>query len=84
LLFYLFYQLCLLLVVAELAEAQAQGVFIDSPVEGVKYISGSQSGITDADGKFTYEAGKTFGVVVGWLNFDFLPHSKTSLPFPAL
>jgi len=43
----------------------AQGVFIDSPVEGVEYISGSQSGITNADGKFTYEVGKNVEFKIG-------------------
>ncbi|HEC26304.1 MAG TPA: hypothetical protein ENI67_02725 [Gammaproteobacteria bacterium] len=50
------------------------GSFIDSPVEGLSYRSGSQSGITDSKGAFTYEAGQdvifsiggvTLGTVAG-------------------
>ena len=32
------------------------GVFLDSAVEGLSYVSGSISGLTDADGRFVYEA----------------------------
>lgn len=46
------------------------GVFIDGPVEGLAYESGSQKGLTDAAGTFRYEEGQpvTFsvgGVVLG-------------------
>ena len=43
----------------------ATGYFIDSPVEGLTYVSGGQSGTTDASGKFTYEVGKTVKFSVG-------------------
>lgn len=48
----------------------AEGVFIDSPVEGLSYVSGSVEGVTDVDGTFTYEVGAeiTFsvgGIVIG-------------------
>lgn len=43
----------------------ATGYFIDSPVQGLTYVSGSQSGTTDASGKFTYEVGKTVKFSVG-------------------
>jgi len=48
----------------------ATGKFVDAPVEGLKYVSGGQSGFTGANGEFTYEIGQsvTFsvgGVVVG-------------------
>lgn len=32
----------------------AQGVFVDSPVEGLYYITANTSGVTDAKGTFTY------------------------------
>ena len=40
------------------APETATGVFIDGPVSGLNYTSGNQSGITGADGTFTYEAGQ--------------------------
>jgi hypothetical protein len=48
----------------------ASGKFIDAPVEGMKFLSGAQTGLTGANGEFSYEVGKsvTFsvgGVVVG-------------------
>ncbi len=48
----------------------ATGKFVDAPVEGLRYVSGAQSGYTGANGEFTYEVGKTVtfsvgGVVVG-------------------
>jgi hypothetical protein len=43
----------------------ATGYFIDSPVQGLTYVSGGQSGTTDADGKFTYEVGKTVKFSIG-------------------
>lgn len=36
----------------------ATGIFTDGPVSGLNYISGNQSGITGADGTFTYEVGQ--------------------------
>jgi hypothetical protein len=46
----------------------SQGVFIDSPVEGISYLSGSQSGKTDATGKFEYEEGKSVIFSVGGIS----------------
>lgn len=42
-----------------------QGQFIDSAVEGLRYVSGSQSGTTDASGRFYYEDGNTVQFYVG-------------------
>ncbi|MCP4347788.1 MAG: serine hydrolase [Desulfobacterales bacterium] len=42
-----------------------QGIFLDSPVEGLFYISGNQSGYTDSEGKFTYEEGKSVTFKIG-------------------
>ena len=46
------------------------GIFKDSNVAGMSFVSGSQSGVTGADGSFTYERGQdvTFslgGVIIG-------------------
>lgn len=41
------------------------GVFVDSAVEGVTYISGDLSGVTDSDGRFEYQSGQTVTFMVG-------------------
>jgi len=38
--------------------ATGTGYYVDSAVAGVNYICGSQTGITDKDGKFIFEQGK--------------------------
>ena len=45
----------------------AKGYFIDSPVEGVRYKSGAQSGVTGADGSFIYEEGASIEFYLGGL-----------------
>ena len=42
-----------------------EGQFKDSNVAGVSYVSGGQTGVTDSQGKFTYEEGKTVVFSVG-------------------
>ena len=42
-----------------------QGLFLDSPVEGLGYTSGDQSGLTDAQGTFNYEDGNTVSFLIG-------------------
>ena len=41
------------------------GVFLDSAVEGISYVSGSVSGVTDVNGTFTYEVGNTVTFTIG-------------------
>lgn len=43
----------------------ATGQFKDSNTIGLNYVSGGQSGVTGADGSFTYEVGKTVTFSVG-------------------
>ena len=43
----------------------ATGQFKDSNVEGLSYVSGSQRGITDALGTFSYEVGNTVTFSIG-------------------
>jgi len=43
----------------------ATGIFKDSNVSGLNYVSGSQSGVTGADGTFTYEVGQSVTFSVG-------------------
>lgn len=40
-------------------------MFIDSVVNGLSYTSGGQSGVTDANGRFTYEVGQSVTFRVG-------------------
>jgi len=41
------------------------GRLVDGPVQGVRYTSGSVSGVTGADGEFRYEAGETILFSIG-------------------
>lgn len=42
-----------------------QGKLVDSAVQGITYTSGSQTGVTDATGLFSYEKGKTVTFSIG-------------------
>lgn len=44
------------------------GTFVDSAVKGLYYVSGNQSGTTDVNGTFKYEAGKTVKFYLGDAN----------------
>jgi hypothetical protein len=50
---------------AGLAVAVDNGQLIDAPVQGVRYESGSVSGITGDLGEFQYEAGNTIRFFIG-------------------
>jgi len=41
------------------------GQLIDAPVQGVRYVSGSVSGVTGASGEFQYEEGGTIRFYIG-------------------
>jgi hypothetical protein len=41
------------------------GVFVDSPVEGLRWVSGDMAGTTDAAGTFQYKSGATVQFYVG-------------------
>ena len=43
----------------------ATGVFLDSAVEGMSYVSGDSSGLTNAEGEFVYEVGKAVRFMIG-------------------
>jgi len=51
--------------VVTIVPATANGVFVDAPVEGLSYVSGSHKGKTDAAGTFTYEIGQPVTFQVG-------------------
>lgn len=42
-----------------------EGVFVDSPVAGLRYETPTQSGVTDEDGTFFYEDGQTIQFFLG-------------------
>ena len=55
----------------------ADGVFIDSAVEGLTYQSGSNAqGTTDANGTFTYEEGVSITFSLGGITLGTLPDGK--------
>ncbi len=41
------------------------GEFVDAPVQGLFYVSGSISGFTDSDGRFEYEEGESVSFFIG-------------------
>lgn len=43
----------------------SQGKFIDSAVEGMTYTSGKETGLTNTEGLFSYETGKTVTFSIG-------------------
>jgi len=45
--------------------AVAQGQFIDAAVEGLQYTSGTQSGVTDVNGNFSYQPGQAVTFTIG-------------------
>lgn len=45
--------------------AATTGIFVDSPVEGLRYVTDSLEGQTDAGGRFDYRAGETVEFYVG-------------------
>ena len=55
----------------------AMGVFIDSPVQGLTYQSGSApEGTTDANGMFDYTVGETLSFSVGGVQLGTLPDGQ--------
>jgi hypothetical protein len=49
----------------ESGPAVHEGVFLDSPVEGLTYETETQSDITDAEGTFRYQAGENITFYIG-------------------
>lgn len=44
---------------------QTTGVFLDSPVEGLEYVSGASFGVTGSDGSFVFEEGSNVTLSIG-------------------
>jgi len=54
------------------------GTYIDSAIEGVDYVCGSQIGKTDVDGKFNFEKGQDCSFKIGELLLRTVPASSLS------
>lgn len=60
--------------------ATADGRFLDAVVQGLSYVSGGQSGITDAGGIFTYEVGGDVTFSVGMVEIGTVPGDAIITP----
>jgi hypothetical protein len=57
-----------------------RGVFLDSPVSGLKYESASVEGFTEPDGSYYYAEGETIVFSIGELSFPPVPGAPTITP----
>ncbi len=55
--------------VEEDGEVSFTGIFIDAAVEGLRYETATQTGLTNADGEFTYQAGEQVIFSIGGITF---------------
>lgn len=51
------------------APATYTGVFVDAPVQGLRYQTNSQSGVTNSQGEFIYQLGESITFSIGNINF---------------
>ena len=57
-----------------------QGEFLDSAVQGLRFITQSQSGTTDNNGRFNYRTGETISFYVGDILLGSAPAKDTMTP----
>lgn len=57
----------------------ATGVFLDARVAGLSYSSGTQSGVTDANGTFTYVVGQSVTFRVGGVTIGTVAAGKSAI-----
>lgn len=57
-----------------------QGVFIDSPVAGLRYETETHNGVTDENGKFDYEEGEIVTFYVGEIKLGSAPATEKISP----
>ena len=50
---------------AATSSATSSGIFVDSPVSGLQYNTGTQSGLTDGNGRFFFQEGETVTFSIG-------------------
>ena len=55
----------------------SNGNFVDAPVEGVNYESGSLAGITGRNGEFQYEVGNSIRFFIGDINLGWVVKGKS-------
>ena len=55
----------------------SDGNFVDAPVEGVNYESGSLAGITGRNGEFQYEVGNSIRFFIGDINLGWAVKGKS-------
>jgi len=56
------------------------GIFVDAPTEGISFVSGAQTGVTDAAGTFKFEAGGTVQFKVGNVTLGRAPGKALMTP----
>lgn len=59
---------------------RASGTFVDSRVAGLRYVSGSISGITDENGRFEYEVGEEVSFSIGDIELGSAPGAPVITP----
>lgn len=58
----------------------SRGVFVDSPVSGLGYVTTTQSGTTDANGEFSYVTGENITFSIGRIQFPTIFANATLTP----
>lgn len=58
----------------------SQGKFIDAAVEGITYTSGTLTGVTDAQGNFSYQAGQSVTFSIGGITLGTVSGSAIITP----
>lgn len=58
-----------------------KGTFIDAPVQGLKYITATQSGFTNDKGEFNFKAGEQVEFLLGNLSFGSVNAGKLMSPY---
>jgi len=66
--------------VAAPSEPLLEGVFIDSPVEGLEYETPTRTGMTDEDGTFHYYAGEMMRFYIGDIELGEAPAKSVMTP----
>jgi len=61
-------------------ESASQGVFLDSPVEGLRFETATQSGTTDANGTFSYMPGEMVEFFIGDISLGRVAGAATLTP----
>jgi hypothetical protein len=63
------------------APVVATGTFVDAPVQGLKYVTATQNGYTDANGTYKYVAGEQVEFFLGNLSLGKVTASTLTTPY---